>query len=280
MFTLSHNIYSTQGFKNESGDVLLDRMICPGMSNNHYGSQSNNVQPILLDGYTIFVPSLGMHFHTNASKDTSGKIKLAEDRESGEYATVPVPVNGSDRLFKKLYPTAEEVGNTVKYQRHTIGLPILERSKQTVRRAKATKSEKAMFRKVAHHRLNNLISDHIGTRGKDEELNAILKAAKVSCLEALHLATDESQVDYEEMLMKFNLAQEEVDSWEENVVREKVPQGQCDNDHFCHRNHPICNSHYAALPMSHTANTINSIIRRMNGDWCYGMSIHPYKDGS
>jgi len=265
---------------NKNGDVVLERTICPGMSNHHYGEQSNNDEPIILDGNTIAIPSLGMYFDTNATKDSSSNIQLAKDRDSGEYATSLVPVKGSDRLVKKLYPSGTEIGKTTKYMHYAIQLPVLKRSKQPGRGAKKAKSETTGFQTVSHHRLNNMVTFHIGTHGNDGELNDLLEEKNASCLEALYLPTGESQIDYNDMLDRHGLSQEVVDSWSENVEREKVPQGQCDNDHCCHRNHPICNSHYAALPMSHTANIINSIIRRMCGDWCYGMSIHAYKDGS
>ena len=277
---LSHNIFSTQGFKNKNGDVVLERTICPGMSNMHHGSQSDNDQPIILDGNTIAIPSLGMYFNTNAARDGSSKIKLAADRESGEYATSPISVNGSNRLSRKLYPSVEEKGRKIKYKQYSIFLPMFKRSKQPGRGAKKAKSETTASTPISLHRLNNMFTFHIGTHGNDTELNALLKEENVSCLEALYLPTGESQIDYDNMLDRHGLTQEVVDSWSENADREKVPQGQCDNDHCCHRNHPICNSHYAALPMSHTANTINSIIRRMCGDWCYGMSINAYKDGN
>ena len=245
----------------------------------HHGSQSDNDQPIILDGNTIAIPSLGMYFDTNAARDGSACIKLAEDRDSGEYATSPIVVEGSNRLARKMYPSVDETGGTIKCIRHKIVLPVIKRSKQPGRGAKKSKSETIAYSPIALHRLNNMFTFHIGTHGNDKELNDLLKEKNASCLEALYLPTGESQIDYEVMLDRHGLTQEVVDSWSENVEREKVPQGQCDNDHCCHRNHPICNSHYAALPMSHTANTINSIIRRMSGDWCYGMSIHAYTDG-
>ena len=251
------------------------------MSNHHHGSQSNNDHPIILDGETIFMPSLGMTFHTNAGGDGSRYINLAEDRESGEYATSLVSVNGEERLVKKMYPTVTKGGKKVRYTRHWLGVKILKRPKQPVKSAKKkAKSKRSTTTKnITLHRLNNMVTSHIGTHGKDTEMNALLKEENASCLEALYLPTGESEIAYEDMLDRHGLTREVVDSWDENVDREKVPQGQCDNDHCCHRNHPICNSHYAALPMSHTANIINSITRRVCGDWCYGMSIHPYEDG-
>ena len=256
---------------------MLNRTTCPGMSNNHHGSQSNNNHPIILDGNTIFIPSIGWNFDTNASKDATSKIKLAEDRESGEYATSLVSVNGIDRLFRKVYPCCDEERES--FRGYNVHLTIVKRSMQPGHHSKKVKSEKIAYKTTSHHRLNNLVTSHIGTHGKDKELNNFLKKENASCLEALYIRTGESQIDYDDMLVRYGLTEEEVESWYENVEREKVPQGQCDNDHCCHRNHPICNSHYAALPMSHSANTINSITRRMCGDWCYGMSTHHYIDG-
>ena len=249
------------------------------MSNSHYGDQSNNDEPIILDGNTIAIPSLGMFFDTNAAKDSSSIIKLSKDRDSGEYATSPIVVKGSNQLVRKIYPSGEEIGNTTKFMNYAIQLPVLKRSKQPGRGAKKAKSETTARHKISQHRLNNMFTFHIGTHGNDEETNALLRKEKASCLEALYLPTGENEIDYDDMLERHGLTQEVVDSWSENAEKEKVPQGQCDNDHCCHRNHPICNSHYAALPMSHTANKINSVIRRVSGDWCYGISIHAYKDG-
>ena len=99
----------------------------------------------------------------------------------------------------------------------------------------------------------------------------------MSCYEQMYLVTGDSQVE-DELLQRSRLGIG-LEDMREVVDKKKVPQGQCDVDHCFHRSHWICNSIYLCFPMSHTANTCNSIIRRRAKDWLYGVSIQHYTNG-
>ena len=141
---------------------------------------------------------------------------------------------------------------------------------------------------IQHHRANNIMASRAGLDSNDQELAEYLKTHDKSCLEAMYLTTGDSQVDesmtgdsqvVDELLERSRL-DVALEDMEEVVSREKVPQGQSDVDHCMHRSHWISNSIYLCFPMSHTANTCNSIIRRRAGDWLYCLTIHEYTNGA
>ena len=129
---------------------------------------------------------------------------------------------------------------------------------------------------TTHHRANNILASNCGFDTNDEEGNAFLAKKEMRCFEEMYLVTGGSQVA-EDLLERSGLDVDLKDMVE--ITSEKVPQGQCDVDHGFHRFQWISNSIYLCFPMSHTANTCNSIIRRRASDWCYGLSIHNYTNG-
>jgi len=131
---------------------------------------------------------------------------------------------------------------------------------------------------IQHHRANNIMALRAGLDSNDPELVEYLEKHGMSCLEEMYLVTGDSQVEDE--LLKRSRLDVALEDMEEVVSREKVPQGQCDVDHCMHRSHWISNSIYLCFPMSHTANTCNSIIRRRAKDWLYCLTIHEYTNGA
>jgi len=131
---------------------------------------------------------------------------------------------------------------------------------------------------ISHHRANNIMAMRAGLDSNDQELAEYLEKHDMSCLEEMYLVTGDSQVEDE--LLRRSRLDVALENMEEVVSREKVPQGQCDVDHCMHRSHWISNSIYLCFPMSHTANTCNSIIRRRAKDWLYCLTIHEYTNGA
>ena len=152
------------------------------------------------------------------------------------------------------------------------------------------KKREKSHKNFQHHRINNIMALRAGFDSNDPELAEYLEKQGKSCLEAMYLRTGESQVDesmclrtgdsqvVDELLRRSRL-DIALEDMEEVVSREKVPQGQSDVDHCLHRYHWISNSIYLCFPMSHTANTCNSIIRRRAKDWLYCLTIHEYTNG-
>ena len=128
-----------------------------------------------------------------------------------------------------------------------------------------------------HHRVNNIFPFNIGFDSHDKEGDAFLAKHDQTCYEAMYLRKGDSEVE-EEMFARNKQYLGDVEDVEVQDKR-KVPQGQYDVDHCLHRSRRICNSIYVCFPMSHTANTCNSYIRRRAKEWCYGLSNHKYTNG-
>jgi hypothetical protein len=283
-----------QGIANkETGNVELKEQDCPGMSAQHHGSQANNKRTIVLDGTTLAWPILGDYFDTNAAVSQPGRLNKAA-KASGLYDAVIIPVNGEDRLVRRYAETVVEEGATVKSNTFRLKLPTLPDTSEDIacrpkKRRRTERNDTNISRgtkqkQLSQHRWNNLWLSNMGVRGQDEEVNAFLKKHNnASCLEEVLLVTGDTEVDIEQMARERGLSDAEIAEWKkerEYVDEDNVPQGQCDIDHCLRRFVMICNSPYLCFPMSHTANTCNSIIRRAAGDWCYGLSIFVYINGS
>ncbi|KAL7452888.1 hypothetical protein ACHAWC_004598 [Mediolabrus comicus] len=286
---ISFLTFATMGIVNEkTGNVELSQKICPGQSANHHGSQANNNHTIILDGSTLAWPILGYYFNTNAAKTEAPRLN-EEAKASGLYSGVTVPVDGKARIVRRLAETVDEKGVDIKYNHVLLGLPTLpvdskeisHRPRKKRRTGREDTNRNCML--LSQHRWNNIWLSNMGARGQCDEVNAFLDKHDASCLEEVLLVTGDTEVDIEQMARERGLSPDEIAEWKkerEYADEDNVPQGQCDVDHFLCRFMMICNSPYLCFPMSHTANTCNSIIRRAVGDWCYGLSIFFYEDGS
>jgi hypothetical protein len=214
-----------------------------------------------------------------------------EAKASGLYDGVTIPVNGKDRIVRRIAENVLETGvHNIKYKRFRLHLPILSddskvtTGRPTKKRRTGRKDKNRNGRLLPQHQWNNILLSNMGVRGQDEEVNAFLREHNNAlCLEEVLLVTEDTEVDFEQMARERGLSPDEIAEWKkerEYVDEDNVPQGQCDVDHCLCRFVMICNSPYLCFPMSHTANTCNSIIRRAVGDWCYGLSIFFYEDGS
>ena len=422
----SHYQYLTndQGIL-KNGKVILDRLICPGMSANHYGDQAKNNQPLHVSKYILSMPGVGEYFNTDVKKDPRSRSDYKSDK-ARTFAPITITVSGKRRMMSRIKLSSRDIGMSIIYKHFSLILPgkrtptskstaaasssesddvestaaasssesddvesdeeseemeptktkmprlqitlgtrkhplkssaaasssesesddvesdeeseEMETSKvptssseddaesdvesvyeesdyeesdyeesdyeevetskkrkppvQLTSTATATKKKKTDTasqnsasdqpprRTISHHRFGALITTHLGVFGNNPELIRFLKEKKVTSLEALHLVTGETQIDRNQLVRNLGLDEDVVATWEEmEIEEENVPQGQCDFDHFFHRSVPICNSHYIGFGVSHTANICNSIIRRSNGDWCYGLSVEEYVDG-
>ena len=77
------------------------------MSNMHYGSQDNNIHRKKLDPNLLVSTVFAIFFNTNTDAKNRGgeaKIKNKKDRESGQYTSAAVVINGQERVVKQLYP--------------------------------------------------------------------------------------------------------------------------------------------------------------------------------
>ena len=54
----------------------------------------------------------------------------------------------------------------------------------------------------------------------------------------------------------------------------------CDVDHAMKRTRRIYNGIFATMPCSHLANTCAAIVRKECGDWCFGLTVVPYRGGN
>ena len=278
-------LYVLQGIVNEkTGNVELRNQDCPGMSARHHGSQANNKRTIILEGTTLAWPILGYYFDTDA--EVTDASALNEDaKASGLYSGVTIRVRGRDRIVRRIAETVQECGVDIKYNTFRLALPTLPDDSKDIslRPRKKRKSEEKCTTKLSQHQWNNIWLSNMGGRGQCDEVNDFLKKHdNASCLEEVLLVTGDSEVDIEQMARERGLSPDEIAEWkkERQYLEDNVPQGQCDVDHCLCRFVMICNSPYLCFPMSHTANQCNSIIRRAVGDWCYGLSIFIYEDGS
>jgi len=78
------------------------------MSNQHYGSQANNIRPKKLDPNLLVSTVFAIFFNTNTDTSYRGgetNIKNKKDKDSGQYLPAAVVINGQERAVRQLYAT-------------------------------------------------------------------------------------------------------------------------------------------------------------------------------
>ena len=222
----SHYQYLTndQGILDKDGKVILDRLICPGMSTLHFGDQAKNNQPLHISKYLLSMPSVGEVFNTNAERDGRSKIKSNEVRSSasGEFAPIAITVNGKRRMMSRIPVTCEERGTSTIYKHFSVNLPGKSNPTtkssiitQATRRTRTTNSTAVATVRSTRTRKNSSLKSSAAasssesddeesdeeseemeqTKTKRPRLQITIRARKHSSLKSLryHLSNDKSR---------------------------------------------------------------------------------------
>lgn len=289
---------------NERRVLVVPRTTCPGQSNNHYGSQGNNIHPLPVSAQIMYSPTGAVVFNTdNPPEHPKPYIKNKEDRESELYTGVATKISGEDRMIRRMYES-EQVTKKSGLTLYVLTLPLMEFTADKKRKREAlgqihgnnndaAPSDEPQYscqgyskKTVNQHRVTNLLAIHAGLH--DPTALGQIHLGNSTSWEAKYLLTGESQAaeDLDEeaiidaLLTKFDMTRDDIEGVGDEDDELNVPQGQCDIDHCNHRNHPISNSIYFCYPVSHTANTLNSIVRQKRGDWCLVLNHEVYNGGN
>ena len=256
--------------------------ICPGMSEKNHGSQENNKHDVAVSPDMFFVMSLGIHFELTASgANADERIKNNTHKKCGKWDGVLwKDEDDTPWIIKRRYfthiPATQSRGVTYHLRLPTVRL-------QGQKRVRNEAGELNRDRKtLSLHRWNWIIFTNSG----GDRISKSGRKFMGSCTtwEEKFLVTGGAQVDDDDRLVNklredYNLIGVDMPELLSKKVEDGIPQGQCDVDHCLHRHHWACNSIYHCYPMSHTANTCNSIIRRGVRDWCFLLSKHRYRNG-